>query len=460
MGRLSALLAAATLSFGCIYATAQEIKVQHNTPTARDFGPSDIRSGGKNFKPSAINQRQTMTVAAIPPVPQTNTSIATVFRKPVDTSLQVTQNYNTAPTWAGGGVDGGWCLSTSEPNNNYSTPDTCTAAGQGNKWLFNHAGVDFSNGAEGSAIFPIAHGRVLDKYPAGSPDSHGYGNRIRVQHTLPNGTFIYSIYGHVKTDVYWDNLNVGDLVNPDTRIATVSGTGGYPSHLHLETGNTVHRTVGYYTGSLINVNEAANYFSSNLINPLVLIGDRTNYELGIAQGKGFIPILLNRQVSTKSGYVRSGGQYFSLSDAVARGILHPYILWKQSDGTLKQNTNYALDRLILGPGTEWGVYAFQNVEEVAFFYPDFTIDPDQRAREEMDKLAHTVSEFVITSQDRESYNGNYKNDGQYLWRSMLYNTSNGTKIQIVHLTDLVNPIYRTMKYSRPDGTSSGWLQCF
>jgi murein DD-endopeptidase MepM/ murein hydrolase activator NlpD len=71
---------------------------------------------------------------------------------------------------------------------------------------------------------------VLDK--DGNKIIVGYGNYVIVEHTLSDGTIIYSRYAHMK---YPSELEIGDTVGPETDLGIMGETGRTSGpHLHLE----------------------------------------------------------------------------------------------------------------------------------------------------------------------------------------------------------------------------------
>lgn len=74
------------------------------------------------------------------------------------------------------------------------------------------------------------HEFVLDK--DGNKIIDGYGNYVVIEHTLSDGTTIYSRYAHMKTP---STLKKGDIVGADTQMGNM-GTSGNSSgqHVHLE----------------------------------------------------------------------------------------------------------------------------------------------------------------------------------------------------------------------------------
>lgn len=90
-----------------------------------------------------------------------------------------------------------------------------------------HNGVDIA-APKGTPIYPIAKGTTVF-----SGNQTGYGKIVIVDH----GAGVTSRYAHCDTL----NTNVGDTVEPNTKIASVGNTGsatGYHLHLEIRTEDT------------------------------------------------------------------------------------------------------------------------------------------------------------------------------------------------------------------------------
>jgi hypothetical protein len=99
--------------------------------------------------------------------------------------------------------------------------------------LHYHTGIDLQNGAmksSGEPVYAIATGKVIaieDPPPQ---------RRITIQHLLPNGEKVWSIYIHIIDE----KVNVADIVDSETVIARLmnaaelEGYGQEYDHVHLE----------------------------------------------------------------------------------------------------------------------------------------------------------------------------------------------------------------------------------
>lgn len=90
-----------------------------------------------------------------------------------------------------------------------------------------HPGIDVK-GEQGDSIYPIGPGKVFRV----GYDSAGYGHYVVIEHTLPDGRKIYSLYAHLQDS---PDLRENDLVTGDTVIGRMGLSGSAEeTHLHLE----------------------------------------------------------------------------------------------------------------------------------------------------------------------------------------------------------------------------------
>lgn len=100
-----------------------------------------------------------------------------------------------------------------------------------------HPGEDWNYGTGtddvGKPVYAIAGGIVADTRE-NVFKSGGYGGGIVIEHTLPTGEKIYSVYIHIDIS---SGLKKGDFVGQGDRIGTIADTTSVPSHLHFEIRN-------------------------------------------------------------------------------------------------------------------------------------------------------------------------------------------------------------------------------
>jgi len=108
----------------------------------------------------------------------------------------------------------------SEYNTNYS------GYHPGEDWNYGYGTDDV-----GEPVYAIAAGAVFDTRDALFNDKSGYGSGIAIEHTLPSGEKIYSVYEHIDIT---SGLNKGDPVWQSDRIGSIADTTKLSPHLHFE----------------------------------------------------------------------------------------------------------------------------------------------------------------------------------------------------------------------------------
>jgi len=121
------------------------------------------------------------------------------------------------------------------------------AQGQGfytaGQYFCGHTGVDLSDKADGGVVRAVANGLVV----AASYNST-YGEMVRIQHLLPDGTYVYSQYEHMEEGSLL--VTVGQIVTMSQNIGLVGATGFVTGpHLHFEVKSINADGVGYTFGN-------------------------------------------------------------------------------------------------------------------------------------------------------------------------------------------------------------------
>lgn len=94
-----------------------------------------------------------------------------------------------------------------------------------------HLGEDWNKNSGGNtdcgeAVYAVANGKIIYAEDAGP----GWGNVVIITHTLPDGTEIQSLYGHLQ-----EILKTSGVVKIREQIGKVGNANGrYFCHLHLE----------------------------------------------------------------------------------------------------------------------------------------------------------------------------------------------------------------------------------
>jgi len=121
------------------------------------------------------------------------------------------------------------------------------AQGQGfytaGQYFCGHTGVDLSDKTDGGVVRAVANGLVV----AASTNST-YGEMVRIQHLLPDGTYVYSQYEHMEEGSLL--VTVGQIVTMSQNIGLVGATGFVTGpHLHFEVKSINADGVGYTFGN-------------------------------------------------------------------------------------------------------------------------------------------------------------------------------------------------------------------
>lgn len=132
-----------------------------------------------------------------------------------------------------------------------------------------HPGLDYNWGAgeqdKGKPVFAIASG-LVEKCIYWNGKSRGFGNHIFIKHILESSNkIIYSHYCHLNTIVVED----GQEVNIGRKIGTCGGSGGWPSHLHLEIRKPLSKGYNFWPKGY-----TAEWIDNNYFDPYKFIEDR------------------------------------------------------------------------------------------------------------------------------------------------------------------------------------------
>ena len=95
-----------------------------------------------------------------------------------------------------------------------------------------HAGVDYLPGASPAYVRAAADGIVRIAAEAGSDASHDFGHVVVLEHTLPGGGRVSTVYAHLRER---PAVEPGDCVPRATRLGEMGRTGAAANvHLHFE----------------------------------------------------------------------------------------------------------------------------------------------------------------------------------------------------------------------------------
>jgi hypothetical protein len=95
-----------------------------------------------------------------------------------------------------------------------------------------HAGVDYLPDESSEPILAAADGIVRIAAEDGTDASHDFGNVVVLEHALPEGGRVSTVYGHLREE---PAVRPGDCVRGGARIGTMGRTGAATNtHLHFE----------------------------------------------------------------------------------------------------------------------------------------------------------------------------------------------------------------------------------
>lgn len=167
---------------------------------------------------------------------------------------------------------------------------------------YKHLGEDYG-GALGSSILAAANGKVIAAVNT-SPTT-GFGNYAIIEHTLPDQTKVYSLYGHMS----YVNAKVGDVVRAGDQIGIIGETGTADGrHLHLEISivNKFNQAgmfgKGYDSPTEWNTSSHYTYDPSNFIGGARFGNSSSNTLTGSTGDNFFFGGLGNDTVTSGSGY--------------------------------------------------------------------------------------------------------------------------------------------------------------
>ncbi len=106
-------------------------------------------------------------------------------------------------------------------------------------------GVGGGNTDFGQPVYALSEGRVVGVCDIGFP-TFGKGVEVAIEHKLPNGDHVFSVYSHMNTSLVVEGQDV-DRRQQVGAIGTEHGR--YPAHLHLEVRKTYTHCFAWPGGS-------------------------------------------------------------------------------------------------------------------------------------------------------------------------------------------------------------------
>lgn len=379
----------------------------------------------------------------------------------------IAQHFNTESTFIGiNSPRGAWC-----GNNFVPTADTTQSSceSKGYKWIYGHTGDDLSNGSCGSVIKATANGKVefSGNYP-------GYGNLLKIKHTLPNGRIVYSLYGH-RASV---EKSAGDDVLKGDIVGHVGSTGaGSNCHLHFvlyDETMTVKLPAGtiappgYVYNDKTGTTSSGTPITPNIIryfyDPLLFVDDR-NSEWWVTFGTtGYYGITFStgKSIAARTMFVvNSAGVAKSLQSAVNAGWIGSNIY--QQIGTSWYYTNSPIESNTLYSGNTYIFQALVPNLSLHGFIPGNNY-LDGRWRGDMAEFTIVNASLGFGRALRETYTNNPNWDTTFGLVTMLYEqtvsgtTRNATVWIAYSKTD---PQVRYVSYYNPfTAVNSAWVRVY
>lgn len=122
-----------------------------------------------------------------------------------------------------------------------------------------HPGLDYNYGAgeqdKGLPVLCIGNGFV-EKCLGWDGKTKGFGNHAFVKHILEDDTVIYSHYCHLDSF----SCTEGKEINKGEEVGKCGGSGGWPSHLHLEVRPPINKGYDFWPKGYSKDWVAGNYF--------------------------------------------------------------------------------------------------------------------------------------------------------------------------------------------------------
>jgi len=164
----------------------------------------------------------------------------------------------SAPTYDHGNANGYYI---SQMFNNSCNPSLGQGFDYGGQYFCGHTGVDLADDQEGGPVHTVANGVVVF---AGYNST--FGEMVRIQHLMPDGSDMYSQYEHMQ----YGSVTVyqGEVVALGQTIGAVGTTGFVTgAHLHFEIKSVNEDGVGYVfvnTALLIGYYEPISFIANHL----------------------------------------------------------------------------------------------------------------------------------------------------------------------------------------------------
>lgn len=369
----------------------------------------------------------------------------------------IVQNFNTGSVWASGGANGGWCNNTTGPT--YTDKASCEASGY--KWIYGHTGVDLANGSCGDPIYATANGTVEF---SGWID--GYGNLLKIRHTLPNGRVIRSIYGHRQSAL----MSANQVVTKGQVVGYVGNSGTLHCHLHFAIIDQAMpgSATGYVPPGYVydDSGQAPDIAQGNIMryfyDPLLLVNDRNSESQLVFPGTGYsyTSFSSTKSVTTRTMFVTdAAGNAESLQAAVDLGWIDSAVYWW--NGSSWVLSTGPIESQTISSGYYYKFNALQSGLTLHWFVPGNDY-PNGRWLQDMAEFTTVNASLGFGRAFRDSYTTNPSWDVNYGLAYMTYEQNIGGTVydafvDVAYLK--TDPLTRYVcYYNSQTGVWSSWVQ--
>lgn len=310
-----------------------------------------------------------------------------------------------------------------------------------------HMGEDLNGNKGGSTdfgdpVYPSAVGKVVTVYNPSGPDS--WGPTVCVEHLLPNGKKIYTIYAHLSKIL----VKLGQIVYPYQILGNIGDANGYyKKAAHLHSGYSWMRwtptSPGYYKTLTVAV-------AQKYLDPSLFIDDRDGWSVNFDAnpGSSFISSNIDLEISNYSpvslSYATMKGKTISLAQAITAGWIDPTVhIWDTSDNSWAPKS---LSDFVFAPNQVFAMKFFKRCR-VTIVSPGHNFQ-SSRARQDMIKAAARKG---LTRVKLETFT-DLGNDGTLAFdlRSLCFDNGSNTSVSCaIQATGHDNPLLRYVVWFDP-----------
>jgi murein DD-endopeptidase MepM/ murein hydrolase activator NlpD len=411
------------------------------------------------------------------PVSDTTSNIPPTEQGGNGNAFHIAQNFNTSYIYGGSASspNGGWCgTSGLSAVSGYISKTACESAGY--KWIYGHTGVDLSDYGCNSLVKATANGII--EY---SSNLNGYGYLVKIRHLLPNGRYVYSLYGHlnsIKSFPNFPNISKGDLVGTVGDTVNIQQNQNPPinirsgfCHLHFAIFdqdmplNGAVVPVGYLYDDKGFTTSGGAIVSPNILryfyDPLLFVNDRNSEQQTFFPGSGSwgLSFSTTQSVTSRTMYLVNGMNTKSLQDGVSAGWIGSQLQHLTSSNTWEYLPIVPMDSYTFLAANTYAMYSSGPGTYVHWFIPGNTY-LDARFRGDMTEFTKVNVSLGFGRGMRETYGNNPNWDPNYGLAMMGYEfngPSTFATVQIAYLKS--DPLTRFVCYlNNQTNIWSAWVQ--